>query len=141
MTTSTSHTSGSDGAGSACDVVTVGEATTALGLPAGAGVQQGEGKGWSSRCTFGDSALIVFLAPNAKAIFDQGHAALSSAPVGTWSDLHGIGDAAYVAQGGPVVTLAILKGKTMISLTMAGSKVASPRDAVVALGRAAVARI
>lgn len=139
--TSTSHLSSSGGDATACSIVTEAEATTPLGSPAGPGVLKGKGKGWSSRCTFGDSALMVFLAPDAKSVFDQGHAALAAAPAGTWSDLTGLGDAAYVAQGGPVATLAILKGTTMVSITLSGSSAADPKAAVVALGRSAVARI
>ena len=131
--------SSSRGAATACTLVTVDEATTALGSASGPGVLKSEGG--SSRCVFGDGALDVFLGLDGKSVFDRGRAALAAAPAGTWSDIPDLGDAAYASHGGPVVSLELLKGRTLISIILSGSTAAVPTDSAVKLARSALARL
>jgi hypothetical protein len=127
------------GATTSCSLVTEDEATAALGSPAGTGVATVSNG--SSRCVYGNGALDVFLSSDSKAIFDQGHSALASAPAGTWSDLPDLGDAAFTSHGGPVVSVEALEGQTLVSVILSGSTAAGPTDAAVTLMHGAVARL
>lgn len=124
---------------SACALVTEQDASTALGTPAGPGKSTVVPGG--SRCVYGDGALIVSTDAQGKTAYDKGRAAIKSAPAGTWADVSGLGDGAFVTHGGPIASVQFYKGTTMVSIILSGSEPQPPTAAAVALARAAVARM
>ncbi len=74
-----------------------------------------------------------------KTAYDQGRAAIKSAPAGTWAEVSGLGDGAFVSHGGLVASVEFYKGATMVSIILSGSKPPTPTAAALIVARAAVA--
>jgi hypothetical protein len=119
--------------------VTQQDARTALGAAVGPGKSATAQGG--SRCVYGDGALIVSTDAQGKTAYDQGRAAITSAPKGTWAVVHGLGDAAFVSHGGLVASVEFYKGATMVSVILSGSQSPPPTAAALTIARAAAARM
>ena len=104
---------------SACTLVTEQDASTALGAAAGPAKSAVVAGG--SRCIYGNGALIVSTDAQGKTAYDKGRAAIKSAPSGTWAQVSGLGDGAFVAHGGPIASVEFYKGTTMVSIILSGS--------------------
>lgn len=126
----------------ACALVTVAEATSALGAPA----TNGESKttGASSRCTYDASSggLIVIVSDQGQTAFDKAHAAAASKAPGTLSELSGIGEGAFVTSGGPLASVMFRKGTFAVTVILTvQSSARPPVEKATALARAAATRI
>jgi hypothetical protein len=124
---------------SACTLVTQQDARTALGASVGPGKAATAQGG--SRCVYGDGALIVSTDAQGKTAYDQGRAAIASAPKGTWAVVRGLGDGAFVSHGGLVASVEFYKGATMVSVILSGSQPPPPTAAALTIARSAVARM
>jgi hypothetical protein len=123
----------------ACTLVTRQDASTALGAAVGPGKSATAQGG--SRCVYGDGALIVSTDAQGKTAYDQGRAAMTSAPKGTWAVVRGLGDGAFVSHGGFVASVEFYQGATMVSVILSGSQPPPPTAAALAVARAAAARM
>jgi len=124
---------------SACTLVTEQDASTALGTAAGPGKSAVASGG--SRCIYGSGALIVSTDAQGKTAYDKGRAAIKSAPAGTWAQVSGLGDGAFVTHGGLTASVEFYKGATMVSIILSGSAPPPPTAAALTIARAAAARM
>lgn len=122
----------------ACSLVTGAEATTALGAPA---TEDTKSAGASSRCTYDATTggLIVIVSDKGKTPFDKGRASAAKSP--GFTDLNGIGDGAFVMQGGPMASVMFYKGSFAVTIILTVQGAAKPPvDKAAALARVVVAK-
>jgi hypothetical protein len=124
---------------SACALVTQQDASTALGTTTGPGIAASAPGG--SRCVYGNGALIVNTDAQGKTAYDQGRAAIRTAPAGSWADVHDLGDAGFVSHGGPIASVEFYKGTVLVSIILSGSGATAPVAAALVLARTAAGRI
>jgi hypothetical protein len=138
--TTNTNASGSGARLAACTLITEQDASSALGAPAGAAVVKNVPH--ASQCVFGSAgALTVTEDESGKTSYDRGRAALASAPAGSWSEVSGVGDAAFTLRTGGVVYVDFYKGGTHVTIVLAEATGAVPTDAPVTLAKAAAARL
>ena len=116
-----------DSSADACRVVTTVEAAVAFGRPAG------DAHFVLGSCVYDDGTneLIVDVArQNGRALFDSSRSSVAQ-------DIPGIGDAAYYSDG----RLRVLKGSTLMLLTLSPYSVDKPSPKLVALAAVAAARL
>lgn len=76
-----------------------------------------------------------------KTAYDQGYAAIKSAPSGRWANVHGLGDGGFVSSGGPIASVEFYKGTTLVSIILRGSGTSAPVAAALTLAKTVAARI
>jgi hypothetical protein len=119
----------------ACGLVTEQDASAAIGSPSGPGTAGGTPA--LSECMFDDGSLIVSLAADGKALYDQAWAAAAAKGA---TKIAGVGDAAFEVTGGPTVLVYVLKGSALISIILNGADTPRPDEALV-LAKVAVAHL
>ncbi len=118
-----------------CGLITDDVATTAVGKPAGPGVQGGTAD--APQCLYGNGALIIAVDNTGKAGYDSNHSSLTLGPPGTWQDVSGIGDGGgFEVSGGPTALVYFYKGSALIEIMLQGDLTA-PADAAIVVAHAA----
>jgi hypothetical protein len=124
---------GNAGSLNACGLITEQDASTAMGEAAGAG-KAGGGPALSE-CIFGDSALVVGMKKDGKALYDKSYADARSKGA---TDLPGIGDGAFEGGTDQQCTLLLLKGTTIVSILLAAP---GAQSAAVTLAKIAASKL
>ena len=124
---------GGGGAATACELITEGEASTAIGSAAGPGTAGGTAA--LSECIYDDGGLIIGMKTDAKALYDKSHA---DAHAKGASDVPDLGDSAFEAGTSGYCTLMFLKGTTLVSILFGG---ADAQKTAVAVAKIAAAKI
>jgi len=123
---------------SACALVTEPDASTALGTASGPGAATTLGRG-GSQCAYviSDGALTVTVTPGQiRSSLDQLHPG-----TGTWSDVSGVGTAAFEFHDGTSSSLFFLKDTTLVSILITRGSAPAPTAAAIAVAKSAAGRI
>jgi hypothetical protein len=126
------------GGASACALVTEPDASAALGTAFGPGTATTLGRG-GSQCAYviSDAALTVTVTPG------QSQSSLNDLHPGSgvWSDVSGVGSAAFEFHDGSSSSLFFYKDATVVSILFTKSVAPAPTAAAIVLAKSAAGRI
>jgi hypothetical protein len=123
---------------SACALVTEPDATTALGTASGPGAATTLGR-TGSQCAYviSNAALTVTVTPGqSQSSLDQLHPG-----TGTWTDVSGVGAAAFEFHDGTSSSLFFYKDATVVSILLTRPVAPAPTAAAIAVAKSAAGRI
>jgi len=127
---------------SACALVTEQDASTALGTASGAGTSAPSRSPHYSQCNYDSGALIVTVNDLGRSLYDKTRASISRhAPAGVWSDVTGLGNAAFESHAGPSSYVTFYKGTTFVSIILTRRAPPAPTAAAITLAKSIAARL
>lgn len=127
---------------SACALVTEQQAGTALGTASGAGTSTPSRSPHYSQCNYDSGALIVTVNDLGKSLYDKTHASIKlHAPAGAWSEVSGLGNAAFESHAGPSAYVTFYAGTTFVSIILTRTAPPAPTAAAITLAKSAAARL
>ena len=128
-----------------CMLVTEAEATAALGVDPGAGVEVPADVTGLGTCVYGARSTVVRISLGtigSKTVYDSLHNEYSTGGSEKPVDVPGVGNAAFEVTGGPsIATVLVLRDGKLVNLELAAGDGAPPKDKAIALATLAIGRV